>query len=73
LMIAMFPANIYASLNDVEFNGAAADPLLQRAFIEMLWLVAAITVATEPNTAKRRQEPAASVEPLSAQGDARVS
>lgn len=52
LMIAMFPANVYASLNGIEFNGSAPEPLLQRTLVEILWVGAAIAVATEP-VAKR--------------------
>lgn len=55
LMLAMFPANIYAALNGVEFNGAAPDPLLQRTLIEILWLGAAVAVATEPVVQQRER------------------
>jgi uncharacterized membrane protein len=61
LMLAMFPANVYAALNGVEFNGDAADPLLQRTLIEVLWLGAAVAVATEPARAKRPEPVEAAV------------
>jgi uncharacterized membrane protein len=61
LMLAMFPANVYAALNGVEFNGAAADPLLQRTLIEVLWLGAAVAVATEPARTKRPEPVEAAV------------
>ncbi|WP_205324173.1 DoxX family protein [Glycomyces sp. YM15] len=48
LMLAMFPANIYASLNGIELNGAAPQPLLIRTLIEILWIGVAVAVATEP-------------------------
>lgn len=48
LMLAMFPANVYASLNGVAFNGAAPEPLWIRTLIEILWIGAAVAVATEP-------------------------
>ncbi|GAA2153661.1 MULTISPECIES: DoxX family protein [Glycomyces] len=54
LMLAMFPANVYASLNGIEFAGAPADPLGQRILIEVLWIGAAIAVATEPASTGRR-------------------
>jgi uncharacterized membrane protein len=56
LMVAMFPANIYAGLNGIEFNGAAPDPLWIRTLIEILWIGAAVAVATEP--APRAEHPA---------------
>jgi uncharacterized membrane protein len=48
LMLAMFPANIYASLNGLEFNGSAPEPLWIRTLIEIVWVGAAVAVATEP-------------------------
>lgn len=48
LMLAMFPANIYAALNGIELNGSAPDPLWLRTLIEILWIGAAVAVATEP-------------------------
>lgn len=47
LMLAMFPANVFASLNGIDFNGAAPEPLWLRSLIEVLWIGAAVAVATE--------------------------
>ncbi|WP_199036857.1 DoxX family protein [Glycomyces salinus] len=55
LMLAMFPANIYATLNGIEFNGDSPEPLWIRTLIEVVWIGAAIAVATEP---ARPTEPA---------------
>jgi uncharacterized membrane protein len=62
LMLAMFPANVYAALHGIEFAGAPAEPLFQRILIEVLWIGAALAVATEPSSAGRR----ARLEPVAA-------
>ena len=38
LMIAMFPANVNAALNDIELRGSAATPLLPRTLLQLLWI-----------------------------------
>lgn len=38
LLVAMFPANIHAALNDVELGGRSASPLWWRAPLQLFWM-----------------------------------
>ncbi|HEY0157626.1 MAG TPA: DoxX family membrane protein [Thermoanaerobaculia bacterium] len=38
LLVALFPANVYAALNDVTLRGSAAMPLLYRTPLQLLWI-----------------------------------
>ena len=38
LLVAMFPANIYAALNGVELGGKSASPLWWRAPLQLFWM-----------------------------------
>ncbi len=38
LLVALFPANIYAALSGVSVGGAAATPLLVRTPLQILWI-----------------------------------
>ena len=38
LLIAMFPANVYAALVDVTLNGASATPLIVRTPLQAFWI-----------------------------------
>lgn len=40
LLLAMFPANVYAALNGVELRGAPASALWWRAPLQLFWLAA---------------------------------
>lgn len=44
LLVAMFPANVYAALAGVELAGEPATPLLQRTGLQVVFLTAAVTV-----------------------------
>lgn len=39
LLVATFPANVNAALNDIAFRGRAATPLLLRAPIQLIYIV----------------------------------
>jgi uncharacterized membrane protein len=45
LMVAMFPANVYAARHQVELAGKPATPLLLRTALQAVFLAAALTVA----------------------------
>jgi uncharacterized membrane protein len=51
LLIALFPANVYAALNGVTLGGAAATPLWFRAPLQMFW----IAVLWQTSLARRRE------------------
>ena len=38
LLVAMFPANVYAALRDVKLGGRRATPLLFRAPLQLWWI-----------------------------------
>jgi uncharacterized membrane protein len=44
LLVAMFPANVYAALVGLTLAGAAAMPLLPRTVLQLVFLAATITV-----------------------------
>ena len=54
LLVAMFPANAYAAIAGIEFDGRAASPLVWRLPLQILWIAALIWVAR----AHRRLRPA---------------
>ena len=39
LLVAMFPANVNAALNEIAFRGRAATPLLLRAPLQLIYIV----------------------------------
>ncbi|WP_458781259.1 DoxX family protein [Arthrobacter sp. D3-16] len=45
LMVAMFPANVYAALAGLTLNGAPATALLPRTLMQLVFIAAAIAVA----------------------------
>ncbi len=44
LMVAMFPANVYAALSDLTVNGETATPLVPRTLMQLLYIAAALAV-----------------------------
>lgn len=40
LLIAMFPANVYAAMKDIPFRGTAASPLWWRVPLQLFWIAA---------------------------------
>jgi uncharacterized membrane protein len=44
LLIAMFPANVYAALEGLTLNGSPAMPLIPRTLLQMVFLAATLTV-----------------------------
>jgi uncharacterized membrane protein len=38
LLVALFPANVYAALHGVQLRGSAASPLWYRAPLQLLWI-----------------------------------
>jgi uncharacterized membrane protein len=44
LMVAMFPANVYAALSGLMVNGAPATALLPRTLMQLVFIAAAIAV-----------------------------
>ncbi|MCV2402515.1 hypothetical protein OFY17_06370 [Marinomonas sp. C2222] len=45
MLICFFPANIYAALNDIPFNGRAATPLIIRTPIQLLLIISLVFIA----------------------------
>ncbi|NUP13866.1 MAG: DoxX family membrane protein [Polyangiaceae bacterium] len=52
LMLAMFPANVYAALNGIHFDGAAPEPLWIRTLEELVFLAAGVGSALDPSVRK---------------------
>lgn len=44
LLLAMFPANVYAAVNEVQLAGEPATPLLPRTALQVVFLAAAVLV-----------------------------
>jgi uncharacterized membrane protein len=44
LLVAMFPANVYAALEGLTLNGAPAMPLVPRTLLQVVFLAATLTV-----------------------------
>jgi uncharacterized membrane protein len=38
LLVSLFPANAYAALNGIEFQGRAATPLIPRTLMQLFWI-----------------------------------
>ena len=38
LMMAMFPANVYAALHELQLRGRAVTPLIPRTLLQLLWI-----------------------------------
>jgi len=57
LLIAMFPANVYAATNDLMIGDAVAMPLVPRTLIQVAYLSATLAVLTF-HVRARRQVPA---------------
>ena len=62
LLIAVFPANVYAALQQIPFGGEPATPLVQRAAEQLLFLAAVLWAGFGERT-KRRWPGAARAEP----------
>lgn len=45
LLLAMFPANVYAALRGISFDGAPPEPLVQRTLEQVVYLAATIAAA----------------------------
>jgi uncharacterized membrane protein len=45
LLVAMFPANVYAAVVGVDFGGRAASPLVWRLPLQLFWIGALVWVA----------------------------
>jgi len=58
LLIAMFPANVHAALNELTLRGGAVTPLIPRTFFQLLW------IGLLWWSAVRRQSPAAATAPV---------
>jgi uncharacterized membrane protein len=50
LLVAMFPANVYAAMADVEVGGRAASPLVWRLPLQLFWIAALLWVARAHRT-----------------------
>lgn len=63
LMLAMFPANVYAALHSVTLDGRAPTPLVLRTMLQVVFIGAAIVAAVPERAAatlhKRARRPAA--------------
>jgi uncharacterized membrane protein len=57
LLVAMFPANVYAAVEGLTLGGAPATPLVPRALMQLVFLAATLTVVT---CHVRRRRPALS-------------
>ena len=60
LLIAMFPANVYASLAGLMVNGEPATALLPRTLIQLAFIAATVAVALPYARALQRRRPAES-------------
>ena len=59
LLVAMFPANVYAALAGVMVNGAPATALLPRTMMQLVFIAATVAVALPYTRALPRRRPAA--------------
>ena len=59
LLVALFPANVYAALTGVTLGGAAATPLWLRAPLQVFWLAvlwtSSLTASTGESKARRAE------------------
>jgi uncharacterized membrane protein len=53
LLVAMFPANVYAAVVGVEFAGRGASPLIWRLPLQLFWIGSLIWVARAHRVSKR--------------------
>jgi uncharacterized membrane protein len=53
LLVALYPANVYAAVNGV--TAAPEDALLPRTLMQLLWLAAALAVVASAVRARRRE------------------
>jgi uncharacterized membrane protein len=58
LLVAMFPANVYAALEGLTLAGAPAMPLLPRTLLQVVFLAATLTVLAAHLRARSRVHPA---------------
>ncbi len=63
LLVAMFPANVYAALEGLTLGGAPAMPLLPRTLLQAVFLAATLTVLASHLRARRRAHPASTLVP----------
>jgi uncharacterized membrane protein len=68
LLLAIFPANVHAALNDVTLGGRPATELLPRAAMQVLFLAATVTLAVRRN---RREHVGHKLGRMSSPADAR--
>ncbi|MDB4837169.1 hypothetical protein OAH87_01745 [Marinomonas sp.] len=54
MLICLFPANIYAALNGIPFNGRPATPLMIRTPIQLLLIASLVLVALHERKRKRK-------------------
>jgi uncharacterized membrane protein len=55
LLVAMFPGNVYAALNGIEFRGDAPTPLWLRTPIQLLFIGMVLWTSTKRHTEKIEQ------------------
>ena len=59
LLLALFPANVYAAIHQIPFGGEPATPLLRRSIEQLVFLAAVLWAGFGDRVlAKRRQRPA---------------
>ena len=54
LLVAMFPANVYAAVERLTLGGAPATPLLPRTLMQLVFLAATLTVLAHHMRTRRR-------------------
>src|SRR5918995_5059457 len=55
LLVAMFPGNVYATLNEIEFRGDAPTPLWLRAPIQLFFIGMVLWTSTKRHSEKVEQ------------------
>jgi uncharacterized membrane protein len=55
LLVAMFPGNVYAALNDIEFRGDAPTPLWLRTPIQLFFIAMVLWTSTNRHSEKVEQ------------------
>jgi uncharacterized membrane protein len=57
LLVAMFPGNVYAALNDVPFRGEPPTPLWLRTPIQLLFIGMVLWTSTRRSSSKEDEQP----------------
>jgi uncharacterized membrane protein len=57
LLVAMFPGNVYAALNDVPFRGEPPTPLWLRTPIQLLFIGMVLWTSTRRSSSKKDEQP----------------